>query len=637
MQTKFLTLAWLMIAGISPATARGQPPQGGMDPARVEQIAAMMHADPFGFGPTIEERAAWEKLARSARLAAAIERAEKLASDPIPELPDELYLEFSRNGNRENYQSALGKRTSRIAPLVVAECVEGNGRFIAPIEALVGAICAQRSWVLPAHDPNLETFNGTRVTIDLGASHIAAELAQLRYMLGDRLSRRTRELLDENLRCRVIDPFVQTVRGERAAEWWFTGQSNWNAVCLANVACAALATIQSRDDRALVAAAAEKYSLNFLHGFTPDGYCSEGLAYWNYGFSHYARLCELLLGATNGKLNLYDRQRVREIALFPSRLEIINGIYPAYADCRVGTVPSAALVALLDRRVGLGDARGENKVSGLQGDLVATMMYATAEAGSEQAATTRDASPARPIRSYFEQAQVLACRPNPRDGGACRLAVSLKGGHNDEQHNHNDVGSYVVVAGSSALLLDPGPEIYTRRTFSKDRYQSRLINSFGHAVPLVAGTLQRTGREAHAEVVEGDFTDAADTFVLDIRSCYDVPALAKLRRSFAYNRSGEGSLRVTDDAEFTSPQTFGTALVTLANWKQLSPTEVLVFDQREGVRVQIDTGGAAFSVDADQIDEQVHTPTKPTRIGINLKQSATHATIAVTISPARAP
>jgi len=33
----------------------------------------------------------------------------------------------------------------------------------------------------------------------------------------------------------------------------------------------------------MFAAAAEKYVENFLAGFTPDGYCSEGLGYWNYG------------------------------------------------------------------------------------------------------------------------------------------------------------------------------------------------------------------------------------------------------------------------------------------------------------------------------------------------------------------
>ena len=104
--------------------------------------------------------------------------------------------------------------------------------------------------------------------------------------------------------------------------------------------------------------------------------------------------------------------------------------------------------------------------------------------------------------------------------------MALKGGNNGENHNHNDVGSYVVVSGGRAVLLDPGSEIYTARTFSRDRYESPVLSSFGHPVPLVAGRLQRTGAAARGRVVRTDFTDEQDTLVLDIASAYDEPALS---------------------------------------------------------------------------------------------------------------
>ena len=109
------------------------------------------------------------------------------------------------------------------------------------------------------------------------------------------------------------------------------------------------------------------------------------------------------------------------------------------------------------------------------------------------------------LRSWFEDAGVLIARP-AQDSDAV-LGVALKGGHNAEHHNHNDVGSYVVVVKDRAVLLDPGSEVYTARTFSAQRYESKLLNSFGHPVPVVAGQLQQTGREAHAEVLATEFTD----------------------------------------------------------------------------------------------------------------------------------
>ena len=57
----------------------------------------------------------------------------------------------------------------------------------------------------------------------------------------------------------------------------------------------------------------------------------------------------------------------------------------------------------------------------------------------------------------------------------------MKGGHNAEQHNHNDVGSFIVALGHSTPLVDPGAEVYTGRTFSRRRYDSNVLNSFGHS------------------------------------------------------------------------------------------------------------------------------------------------------------
>ena len=105
-----------------------------------------------------------------------------------------------------------------------------------------------------------------------------------------------------------------------------------------------------------------------------------------------------------------------------------------------------------------------------------------------------------------------------------------------------------VALGSSLPILDPGAEVYTARTFSAKRYDSNVLNSFGHPVPRVAGKLQSPGRQAAAKILKTEFTDAKDTLVMDIRSCYDVPELTKLVRTFVFSREGRGSLTVSADA-----------------------------------------------------------------------------------------
>jgi len=297
----------------------------------------------------------------------------------------------------------------------------------------------------------------------------------------------------------------------------------------------------------------------------------------------------------------------------------------------------------LSRRLGLG-LRSWEKINPVSpsGALYGSMMYSFPSSAS-RTPPAQAASGGPGIRSWFGDAGILISRPGP--GSSSRLAVALKGGHNQEHHNHNDVGSFVVVLGDKPLLLDPGGEIYTARTFSGRRYESNVLNSFGHPVPVIAGKLQRTGRQASGSVVRQSFTDSADTLVLDISSAYDVPELKKLERKFVYSRSGNGSLSVTDEVTFSRPCDFGTALITFSQWKQLSPSSLMFYDatailavhgleaRGTALRVDIKVTGAGFEIRPETIQENLSGNKKPTRLGINLKGPVTHAVISLTITP----
>ena len=162
-----------------------------------------------------------------------------------------------------------------------------------------------------------------------------------------------------------------------------------------------------------------------------------------------------------------------------------------------------------------------------------------------------------------------------------------------------------------------------------------MLNSFGHPVPKVAGQLQVNGRAAQGKVLKTDFTDRADTLVLDIRSAYKVAELKELKRTFVYSREGAGRLTVTDEVAFSAAQEFETALITLGRWKKLGAKSLTVRDGDESVRVDIEAEGADFEIHADQIKEDVRTPSLPVRLGIKLTKPATKATITMTITPAR--
>ena len=605
-----------------------QPPRQ----RRIEAVAAMLPSRPQGFGRPIDDRVAWERIAANAAFKDVVPRAVEELARPMPEMPDNLFLDFSRTGNRLRWRKVSQRRRGRIETFVLAECLENKGRFLPALQETIRDLCAESTWVMPAHDKSLANFHGTRIDIDLGSSSLAWRLATADYLLGDRLQAKARRKIRENVRRRIFEPFRAMTNGHLPANWWIQTTNNWNAVCLAGVTGSALTLIEPREERAFFVVAAENDSKNFLRGFTADGYCSEGLGYWNYGFGHYVLLSEAIVQATGGKVDLLAARGARQPATFGARIEILDGISPAFADCSVHARPDPRIMYFVSRRFGLGLRRWENESPvSPRGTLFESAMYSFPNSTSRATPpSVADATP--PERTWFDQGAVLIGRPGKL--AACRLGVALKGGHNAEHHNHNDIGSFVVVTGGRPVLLDPGPEVYTARTFSSHRYDSKVLNSHGHPVPVVAGKLQTSGKTARGRIVRTKFTDIEDTLVLDLRSAYRVENLNKLERTFVYSRTGAGSLTITDEVEFSTPKAFAEALITLGDWKRTAPGRLRIQDGKGVLEVGIEVEGSRFDLRSEEIQEDVPGRRRPTRLEIELKNPVTRAIVKLTITPA---
>ncbi len=627
--------ATLLGAALLAAVSRAADDDRYVEPpeeTRIAELARMLPPRPLGVGRPVDDRQAWQKIPNANQVSGARASAEAIAGTQVPELSDELYLDFSKTGNRSRYQRALGRRLGRLPVLVLAECLQNRSRFIDPIEREILATCKMKSWLLPAHDRSLRNFRGETVEIDLMAAHVGWTLATTDYWLGAELNPEVRQTLRDELERRIIEPFTSCVREGKPRLWWIRSTNNWNAVCLAGVTGTAMAVVPDRRQRAFFVASAEKYIKSFLRGFTPDGYCSEGIGYWNYGYGHFIMLAETLHQNTEGQLDLFALDRARPAAEFSRRIRILPGVYPAFADCTVGSEPADEFMAYLSRRLGWGlhdvevealgtDADPHNRLYAL--GLLCFPNSATAAAAAKPEKTRR------PVRDWFPEAGVLVCRPD--SGG--RLGAAMKGGHNAEHHNHNDVGTFVVALGDGTPLVDPGAEVYTARTFSGKRYESDVLNSLGHPVPVVAGKLQRRGRKAAAEVLKTEFTDQTDTLALDLEAAYEVPALESLQRTFVFSREGDGSLTLTDQFAFSEPESFATALVTFAPWRREGNDVLIVGEDERKVRVTIDADGAAFDLEETTIDEDVRGGKQPTRLGIELREPAEKGRVRLTIRP----
>jgi len=606
-------------------SALAATPKSYVDPRRAAAIAALLPEKPLGVGRPITDRTAWDMLGKLEGYQKTCRNADRINKEPIPDQSDDLYLIYSRTGSRDEWQKVAFDRRARLGQLVLAEGVRNDGTYLPKIKAYVAALCAEKTWVMPAHDHGLNNFNGKTVEIDLGSSALGWQMATAYWVLGDKLDAGTRTLMLENITRRIIEPFQARYTGRQPPLWWMNGTNNWTAVCLAGTVGAALATVEDRQTRAEFITAAERCGQNYLAGFTPDGYCEEGLGYWNYGFGNYVSLAEMVLQATGGKVDLLAPPAVKAAATFGGRIEIINGISPAIADCHIYPRPDAGLMYYINRRFALGLAGFDTlDTRGTRG-LTEEMLYRFPNAASN---TPPGSAANYELRTWFNNAGVLICRP--AQGSACQLGVAIKGGRNAGSHCHIDTGSFTLVNHDKCIILDAGGERYTARTFSAHRWESKILNSFGHDVPVVAGALEQPGEKARAVVVRTDFTPAADTIVFDITSCYAVPDLQKIERTFVYSRQGAGSLTVTDHATFKTPQTLGTALLTVGKFTPGHAGPLLIEDGKQAVLVAVQATGAT-KLETQTIKEDGSS--NPTRIGINLTEPATDAQITLTITP----
>ncbi|QDT68999.1 Heparinase II/III-like protein [Planctomycetes bacterium MalM25] len=586
----------------------------------------------FETGFPLNDRAGWERLAEHPSLHAVMPAAESLVDSTPQEIPDDLYLEFSRSGDRNAYQKPYFARRRAVVLLAIAEGIENRGRFLPALDRYVRAVCEERVWCLPAHDRKLEAYHGKKAVLDLFLAETSWNLGLIAQTFQDRLPAETIRLIDQNLQRRTFEPYERILAGEAAEPWWLNGTNNWNAVCLAGVTGAALTRLEESERRRLYVDKAEQAIQNFLDGFTPDGYCSEGVGYWNYGFGHYLLLSETVRQATRGEQDWLAGPRVRAIATYPMRLAIEPTVWPWFSDCSPGSKPSPVLLEFLAKRLGEPTlAPGANRTEQQLYQSARPELYAIATFYRTLLDPTAD-SPARtelPLRDAFPDAGVYVLRPAQTGG----LSVALKAGHNGEHHNHNDVGSYAIVLGGVTLLGDAGKEVYTAATFDSRRYLSPFNNSYGHPVPVVGGELQSAGRKHGGEVIDTVFTDETDEVTIDLTGVYDLPSLESLQRKFTYRRGAEPSLVIEDRVRFTRPETFETALITMRSFEQASSHQLTLGEGDSAIVVTLRSDRKLGPVRVSTLKGDSVSGRPVTRLGAQLLESAPAATVRITVTP----
>lgn len=581
--------------------------------------------------PPASDRAAWNEVRVALgeeRVATMIAQAEADAEVAIPVLPATLYLEFMRNGQREGYEEPAKRRRMILRDLALAECLEGQGRWLDAILNAAWALCEESSWSWPAHQRELTEME--RPIIDLGVAMTALDLAELDAILGTQLHPTLGKRIRYEVNRRCFIPYLM-----RHDHWWMYNSyqrsvNNWTAVCTGGVLGAAIYLEPDGSRLAEIIARGARSLDDYLSTFDVDGGSTEGPGYWSFGFGYYTLIAHLVEHRTEGKINFFEGERIQKIAQYPLRVMLSPGRFVNFSDADRNFNFVPAHLAYLSRRLNLPDlmrlTQGQAGVRNELGWGLRNLFWRPAERPD------RRFIPAP--RDWFSGMMWMIARYDPGDPNA--LVIAAKGGHNGEMHNQNDVGNLIVHIDGESVIADVGRGRYTRFYFGPERYDHFVNSSRGHSVPTPNGQLQLPGRQYASTPLDHQADDSLDSLSIEMRDVYPLEAdLASLRRTVTLHREPpRGWVELVDDVHFaTNPGTFESALTTFGHVK-IEPAFALLRGEKGALRVKFDSTQVAPRVEVEKNVDLAEGPADVQRVVFTLLEPARAAAIRLRIEPA---
>jgi hypothetical protein len=485
-------------------------------PARLAE-----HLSPWRPYPPAADRRYWGSVRRETREHLLAQTA-PARQKPWPLLTATAYGRFKADGDRQAYERPYLARRDKLAAAVITAVLAGDAG--ADIRDGVWLLCEETTWCLPAHQPGAGLPDPDNPHVDLFAAETAALLAWTVLLTGEHEARVRREV-----KLRVLDPYLTR------DDWRWLGLTdrehlnNWTPWIHSNLLIASLLL----DDRPHGTANRAVAALDrYLDVVPADGGCDEGASYWWRAGASLFECVQTLSEACGTDFGAFQLPKVRAIARYPMVAHIAGDVHVNFADGSFrppGTVPHllyrfAARTGDPQVRQHALAMRSEHAVSLVTGPNGSLGRMLAAMTDDEWAAAPPARSPA-PLQSWLPATGVLTARE--REGDMAGLFLAAKAGHNDESHNHNDIGSFIIALDGRPLLIDPGAGTYTRQTFGPDRYQIWTMQSSWHNTPAPAGHPQAAGRAHRATDVEATLSATAAELTMDLAAAY--PAAAGVR------------------------------------------------------------------------------------------------------------
>lgn len=443
---------------------------------------------------------------------------EEQAKAPLTVLPFSLRDRFYTDGDRSQFEKYyFGRRVLLSSAAILALVYPEKAAYLQKVEDTLWAICDEYSWALPAHCTG--DYADDITMVDLFVAETGAAVAEITAMLRERLHPRVFARARVELKRRVFDNYRDRRFG------WETVRTNWSAVCAGGIGIAMMYAAPELMEEFLPRLLASEQCC--MDSYTEDGACLEGMSYWAYGFGYFVYFADLLRRFTDGRVDIFADPKVKLMATFPQRNLMMGNTATSFADGDMHAKVPLDLYHFLHRRypdaVTLPPpermAFNEGNCRWVQ-FLRHFAYFDPALCGGEL-----------PKATYYlpVAGQYITTRET--------FSFAVKAGRNDEPHNHNDVGSFILSTAKGQELCDLGAGLYTRQYFGSERYTIFCNSSLSHSVPIINGLSQHEGGE-----YGGSMQTSGDMVTLEIGGAYP-DDVGSITRIFVI---GDKSVRLTD-------------------------------------------------------------------------------------------
>lgn len=436
----------------------------------------------------------------------------------------------------------------------------GEDKYLIRAEREILAVCDFSDWN-PSH------------FLDVGEMALGVAIGY--DWLYDKLKPETRDKVRKALKSKAFAP---SKIGQY--NWFLTNKANWNQVCNAGLACAALAIYEGAKEEAveIIERCLQTIKLP-LEDYGPDGNYTEGYMYWSYGTDFQIMLLSSLETALGSDKDLHKIKGFMETGEYMLFMSGLNGLCYNYSDSMNKEEPRPSMFwfarksnnpALLYRERQLLAGGEYVKSFGNSRLLPMTMVLANLPDFEEVPA------PDKKIWVGHGLTPVALIRTSW--GTEKDKYVGMKGGKAETSHAHMDAGSFIYDSDGERWAMDLGMQSYApleakgvdlwNMRQDSERWSVFRWSNEAHNTLTING--KRHQVNGMAEITEVFDTDAQRGATINLTPVFS-DALSTAQRTITLINND--FLQIEDKVEAKGDQ-------TNLRWSMVTPADVTIEDSK---------------------------------------------------------